>query len=204
MTHTRYSPEQLAFLKRQYQVHDTNALTDLFNETYGTDKQVSHIRACLKNHKITCGRTGRFEKGQAVWNKGMTGRPVHANSKATQFKKGCKPANQKPLGHERICSKDDCVLVKVAEKNPYTNAPTRYRYKHQVLWEQHNGPIPHGHVVIFKDGNKRNFALDNLELVNRKVLLRMNKHHYRDQDQDVKPALLSLSKLEVAIFDKQK
>ena len=33
---------------------------------------------------------------------------------------------------------------------------------HRRIWVEHNGPIPEGHQVMFKDGNKRNFAIDNL------------------------------------------
>lgn len=200
----RYTKEQLAFLRVNYKLYAVRELTELFNAQFNESRTTSSIKACLQKNGIRSGRTGRFEKGSNPWNTGKKGMPVHENAKATQFKKGSVPANRKPLGHERVCTKDDYILIKVAEPNPYTNAPTRYRHKHQVLWEKHNGPIPKGHVVIFKDGDKRNFDMDNLELVNRKVLLRMNKHHYTDAQEDVKPALLTLSKVEVAIFDKQK
>ena len=44
-----------------------------------------------------------------------------------------------------------------------------------MVWEQANGPIPKSSVVIFGDGNKTNFDLDNLLLVKRCQLVRMNK-----------------------------
>ncbi len=37
------------------------------------------------------------------------------------------------------------------------------RQLHRVIWEEAHGPIPAGHQVMFKDGNKRNFDLSNLE-----------------------------------------
>ena len=44
-------------------------------------------------------------------------------------------------------------------------------------WPILEGIIPPGHALIFKDGNKRNFALDNLELVSRAELMRRNSVH---------------------------
>lgn len=38
-------------------------------------------------------------------------------------------------------------------------------YLHHVVWEKANGPIPPGHKPAFRDGNHRNCALENLELL---------------------------------------
>jgi|PlaIllAssembly_1097288.scaffolds.fasta_scaffold00028_11 hypothetical protein len=50
-------------------------------------------------------------------------------------------------------------------------------YKHRLVWELENGPIPIGHVVHHKDGNRRNNDLSNLELLSRKAHC---KHHQAD------------------------
>ena len=113
------------------------------------------------------------------------------------------PANRKPLGHERVCSKDGYVLIKVAERNPHTGFPTRYKHKHVHIWEQAHGPVPAGQVVIFMDGDKLNFEPQNLMLVTRAQLLRLNKHGYKDAPKDIKPSVLALSKLEVQTFSIQ-
>lgn len=36
---------------------------------------------------------------------------------------------------------------------------------HKYVWEKHNGPVPPGMVVHHKDGNKLNYDLSNLELM---------------------------------------
>jgi hypothetical protein len=46
----------------------------------------------------------------------------------------------------------------------------KYRSAHTALWEAANGPVPEGHVIIFADGNRRNFALDNLLMVSKQQL----------------------------------
>jgi hypothetical protein len=60
-------------------------------------------------------------------------------------------------------------------------------YKHRIVWELENGPIPIGHVVHHIDGNKRNNALANLELVER------GKHvsHHGKERRDADPAAFS-------------
>ena len=204
MSANKYSKEQLDFLKQEYPQLPLKLLTEAFNRKFNLSKSESQIRGCLRNHKIRSGRTGRFESGSTPWNEGLKGRPVHENSKATQFKKGQAPKNAKPVGHERICKKDDYVLIKVNETNPYTGAATRYKHKHIVLWERENGSVPKDHVVIFADGNKRNFAIDNLKLVHRKLLLQLNRNNYSQQSEEVKPAMLNLSKLQVKLFEKSK
>lgn len=37
----------------------------------------------------------------------------------------------------------------------------------RVVWREHRGEIPPGHEIIFKDGNKRNCAIENLECLPR-------------------------------------
>ena len=64
-----------------------------------------------------------------------------------------------PVGTERI-ARNGYVMMKTA-------ASEEWRYKHHVIWESAHGPIPDGHVLIFGDRNRYNFAIDNLILVSR-------------------------------------
>jgi len=52
--------------------------------------------------------------------------------------------------------------------------------KHRFIWEKENGPIPHNHVLIFKDGDKNNISLENLMLVSRRELAIINKKKLLD------------------------
>lgn len=38
-------------------------------------------------------------------------------------------------------------------------------YLHHLVWQEANGPIPPGHKLAFRDGDHRNCALENLELL---------------------------------------
>ncbi len=64
-----------------------------------------------------------------------------------------------PLGTEKV-QNDGYIRVKVAE-------PSVWVFKHRLLWEEANGPIPEGHMVTFIDGDKSNFHLENLRLSTR-------------------------------------
>jgi hypothetical protein len=50
----------------------------------------------------------------------------------------------------------------------------KFKNKNQFIWEAANGPVPEGHAVIFADGDKQNFAPENLLLVSRVELGCMN------------------------------
>jgi hypothetical protein len=188
-----YTEEQVQFLRDNYQGRSVAELTALFNERFAAGKTEKQIKAFVSNRGITSGRTGQFEKGQTPWNHGVKG---YMGPNPTSFKKGQAPPNRKPLGTERICSKDGFILIKIAETNPYTGFPTRYKHKHVHVWEQIHGPVPKGHVVSFIDGDKLNCEPENLMLLTRKELLCLNLHNYKDAPAELKPSVLALAKLE--------
>jgi len=198
-----YTPEQAAFIRDNYPGRGVAELTALFNARFGAGKTERQIKTFVHNRGITSGRTGRFEKGNRPWNAGTRGQKLTGPNRGS-FKKGSAPPNRKPLGAERICKKDGFVLVKVAEKNPYTGFATRYKHKHVHVWEKSHGPVPEGKVVAFRDGNKRNCALGNLMLLSRAELLRLNRHRYKEAPGQIKPSVLALARLEVKTFQAMK
>ncbi len=126
-------------------------------------------------HHLYRGEKSRFAKGHAPQNKGLRRPGWHrGRMRETQFKKGRRPHTWHPIGSERV-SKDGIVQVKVTDgvKPAYRN----WKSKHQFLWEQANGPLPDGHLVIFKNGDNRDFALTNLELVTHREQMRRNSVH---------------------------
>lgn len=195
MKNKKYTPEQSRFLRKNYKRHSGKKLTGLFNRHFGEDKTEGQIRAYLRNHRITSGRTGCFEKDHKPWNTGTKGKGL-TSANCTSFKKGNVPLNRKPLWSERIEPKWGYIEMKVPERNPYTKAQARYKCKHVWIWEQEHGPVPKGYVVAFVDGNPLNVALDNLMLSSRAELLRMNQHDYKNQPEELKPSVLALAKLE--------
>lgn len=117
------------------------------------------------------GQQTRFKPGHKTWNKGMKG--LDLGGKATQFKPGRKPHTWRPIGTERV-SADGYLERKLTD-----TGCTRSDYVpvHRIVWRDAGRDIPPGHALVFKDGNKRNFDLDNLELVTRQELMRRNSYH---------------------------
>lgn len=104
-----------------------------------------------------------FKKGLVPHNSGkkqteFLSAEAIERSKATRFKKGHTPHNSKYDGHERI-SKEGYVEVRIS--------PGVYILKHRKIWEAHYGAIPKGYIIVFKDGNKENCAIENLEMITR-------------------------------------
>lgn len=160
----KYTPEQRAFFEKNTFGRSYRELQALFYEEFGVMLTLGQINSYIGNHKLTTGRTGRFPPGHVPANKGQKG---IRRSPATEFKKGNMPQNWKPVGTETVRS-DGYTWVKIAE-------PNKWREKHALIWEAANGPVPTGHIVLFADGNKQNIALENLMLISRAQLVRLNQ-----------------------------
>lgn len=142
---------------------------------FGFDYTHHQIKGAITRNKLNTGRTGRFEKGHATWNKGTKGL---TKANVTSFKKGQKSHNYKPVGSERI-TKDGYCEIKVSDTG------RRWKSKHVLIYEKHHGKVPRGSVVIFLDGDKRNFDIDNLHLVTRGQLAMLNKNSLIQKDADL-------------------
>lgn len=120
------------------------------------------------------GYGSRFVKGGVPANKGLRRPGWHrGRMKETQFKKGHRPHTWRPIGTEKIDS-DGYLRRKLTD--------TGYRPKdwvavHRINWAAAHGPIPKGYMVIFRDGDKRNVAIENLELISLREQMRRNTVH---------------------------
>ncbi|MCS8616357.1 HNH endonuclease signature motif containing protein [Latilactobacillus curvatus] len=107
------------------------------------------------------------------------------------FQKGLTPPKKRPIGSERT-ERDGYIKIKVAENT--------WIEKHRYIWEQmHHQSVPKGHVVIFADSNRNNFDPNNLILVNRSELVRMNKYGRVTNFKEITESNLALTKLELTI-----
>ncbi len=191
-----YTDEQTAFVHENVKGITRNELTELFNKHFNTTLKVTQMAGFMKRNGLTNGVDGRFEKGQKAWNVGMKGINFGGeNGKKTQFKKGNVPKNYKPVGTERI-NGDDYVDIKIAD-------PNKWRGKHLVIWEAANGPVPEGHAVIFGDGNRRNFELNNLLLVSRQQLAVLNTKHLIQDNSELTKTGIMVADLYLKISEKR-
>lgn len=181
----KYTQEHINYIEDNIQGCPFNDLTDRFNKRFGMKLSVDIMISLADRHGLHNGRDCRFnkgheptqfKKGHTPWNKGKKG--INTGGEATQFKPGHKPANWMPIGSERI-NGDGYVDVKVQDGQQQNN----WKGKHILIWEKHHGrSAPKGHAVIFGDGNRRNFDPENLILVSRKQLVRLNQKKLIQRD----------------------
>lgn len=163
----KYTDEMKQFILDNYKGRYNQELADLFNQKFNTNITSRTIKSYKANNKLNSGLTGKFRKGQTPHNKGKKmPKEVYEKVKHTMFAKGNVPPNHRPVGSERI-SKYGYIEVKVAE-------PNKWRLKQRVVYEEAKGKIPEGCPIIFLDGNKRNFDIDNLRCITRSELLYLN------------------------------
>jgi hypothetical protein len=155
--------------------------------------------ACRLRKGDNVGAEFRFKKGNVTWNKGMKGWSA-PGTEATQFKPGQVNGRAAqllmPIGAERI-TKDGIRQRKVRSDGP---PQARWKSVHEIIWEEHHGPRPKGCLVVFKDRNRSNLTIENLELITRAENCQRNSiHRY---PPELKQAIRKLSKLKRAIEDK--
>jgi hypothetical protein len=130
------------------------------------------------------GRASRFKRGHATWNAGMKGWKAGGRSAETRFKPGQLNGRAaqlvEPVGAYRLDPSG--ILQRKVGTKPGPNH-LRWRSVHELVWIEHNGPVPRGHVVVFRPGQRTNvleqITLDRLECITRAELMRRNSYHNR-------------------------
>ncbi len=186
----KFSDEQIEFIREIAPGRYSAEITEMVNKQFHLDLKVSQIESCKKNHNIMSGIDSRFKKGMIPYNKGKKGSmspEQYEKCKATMFKKGNIPQNHRPIGSERI-DRDGYTYIKVAE-------PNKWKLKHRLLWEEHNGPIPHKHRLIFADGNRQNICLENLILVSYAESLIMSQRELFSENAEFTKTGVNIAKV---------
>lgn len=187
----RWTDAEVAILHRDYPHQQTRLVaqslgrdeTNTYRKAYqlGLKKTAEYLAspaACRLDGKI--GSAHRFQKGQQSWNKG-THWTSGGRSPETRFKPGqlSGRARQllKPVGAVRV-NADGYLDQKVTTEG---RGGQRWKAAHRIVWERTNGPVPSGHVVVFKPGRRttklEEITLDAVELVSREELMRRNTLH---------------------------
>ena len=168
-------PEPVAnYIQKHHKGVGNKEMAERLNRKFGTSYTTKQLNAYYKNHGLNSGLTGRFEKGHVPPNKGKKGYHSPGSEKGW-FQKGHDPKNKTPIG--TIHQRGDGYLW---EK--YGPGPLDWKPHHQLVWERAYGPQPEGHVIIFKDSDKTNCDLENLELITMAESLEMTRSGLRSTD----------------------
>lgn len=198
----RFTSEEKSFLVEFVPGHSHKEIAAEFGKRFPPGVTVSQIKSAIKRYHLNTGHTGRFEKGNVSHNKGrkMTSEQYRI-AEPTMFKPGNTPPNTLPIGTE-LELPDGYLWVKI-NNVPKAKKNVNWRQKHRLLWEQNFGEIPEGYLVIFKDGDRRNFNLDNLACISKQVNLQLSRKHLRYEDAELTEAGIAVAKVVCAVYDRQ-
>ena len=173
------------------------------NEKFGTNFTKHRMQSFRAKYKIRSGCTGWYQKGHAPGNKGKKleeyvtdpERLAYVRERISVgcFKPGNVPANLRQVGD--ITTASDGYLLR--KKQMTGTQWERWEYLHRAVWEEHNGPIPEGMVVMFKDGDKTNCDISNLMLAKRVEMSVMTRKGYVFEDPDLTETALSMVRLKL-------
>lgn len=181
-----WAKTELAFLRENYPNMPTWKISEkldrpersIYNKAYelGLYKSAEFLGSNYSGRMMPGTKRGnptRFKKGHTPHNKGIKGWDSGGRSKKTRFKRGNKPQTWVPVGSEKISRKG--ILQRKISDTGY--GPRDWQSDHKLLWEKHNGPVPSGHIVVFKNGNRADIRIENLELISRAENMRRNSVH---------------------------
>lgn len=180
----KWTNEHLDFIRANQADISRRELFELLCNTFDDIDPIAtldNFKGLVLRMGLRSNRDGCFKKGQTPWNKGKTG---YMGANRTSFKKGQPSHNQRPIGSQRICSKDKYLIEKVAE-------PDVWDYKHRMLWREHYGEIPEDCVIRFIDKDRMNITIENLICVPQGANSVLNLHNRADTDNpDLNKAII--------------
>lgn len=184
----KFSEEQIEFLKNFKGEKTLKELATLLKEKYGVETiNINYFRKYLRklnvDYKYEKYNAGCFKRGFSAWNK-----EVKTGVKPRRYdKNGDVIWLEKPIGSERV-EKKGYTLVKI-------KVPNTWEYKQRVIWKEIHGEIPTNHVIIFADGNKSNFDIDNLICISKNELRQLNRYKLKKDDADLTKVGIGIVKL---------
>jgi hypothetical protein len=167
-------------IRERYPFEPTKKIADdlglsessVYNRAFamGIKKDPVYLRSTQYPPGYLGGKATQFKKGSVPANKGQKmSTEVYQKVAKTMFKKGTVPPNTQPIGtiHQRRDTGGKMYqYIKLAD--------CKWQLLNRYTWEMHNGPIPKGMVVVYKDGNYLNNDINNLLMITKKENMARN------------------------------
>lgn len=147
MVKFRYTDEHKAWLRANSKGVPYDELATRFNAEFGLDKTAHQIQGACHDHGA---HNGIYKAG---WE--------------PQTRTANKFRRHRPVGSTRL-SKDGYFVIKVAE-------PCHWELAHIAEWEKHHGKLDRRkNIIMFRDGDKAHWQIDNLMCVERRLIAIIN------------------------------
>ena len=202
----KFTDEQIKWVKENYKGIQNKELTEMLNKKFNTNFTEQQIESLKGKFGLNSGLWHKYSEEENQW--------IIDNCKGFTYDQLTKEFNKKfktNLTKKRMLNKivklnrAKDVLRTWAPKGAEKLRPDGYIYikvandewvpKHRYIYEQHYGKIPEGCIVMFLDGDKTNFELDNLCLVERKIQLLASSRGLLTTDKEINETALLLSEL---------
>ena len=160
-----YTEAEKQFLRDNIQSLTYCELTKAFNSRFGTSlNECSISDVCLKRMGIKRDHPSKFPKGRK------------------SFVYSC------PIGAERTVGEQ--TFVKVSDvpnvgRTPSKGNDPNWKEKQFIVYEQAHGAIPDNKLIVFLDKDRKNFDIENLYCVDRKVNFMMAKNGWYSTDREI-------------------
>ena len=207
---TRYPKGMYEFVRDNSWGVSSKDMAVMVNQKFGTNFTQTGMKQFRQRHGIRSGETGWYQKGHEPGNKGKKLEEyitdpdriadIRRRISATQFKKGERPANELPIGSIVVNADGYKIRKKQIEGTQWE----RWELLHRAVWEEHNGPVPEGMVISFRDSNRLNCDISNLVLMTRTENRVMTRRKLRSQDPELTDAGLAVTRLRLAAAERRK
>ncbi|WP_251854357.1 HNH endonuclease [Enterococcus italicus] len=164
-----FNDEQAKFIRDNSEGNNDLKLCEMVKDKFGvsvTRKQMANWRGNHNARSVTSLRG---------WKKGKKAGIDFKNKQKTSV----------PIGTEGIAK--GIITVKIAEN--------KWIPKQRFLYEQAFGKVQRNEVVIFLDGNNRNFDLENLKKVSRRQLAIINRKRMLTDNRELNESVVAYSAL---------
>lgn len=188
-----WTQEEIDYMNTFYSEKSTKSIAEHLGRSYSAvctiarnlklKKSEAFMNSDLSGRSnLKKGDVYRFKAGHIPWQKGKKLKEILTDDqlekvKTTWFSKGNLPHNTKSDGQITIRTNSKGVKYQFIRL-----ALGKWNHLHRHVWEEANGPIPPGSIVIFKDGNTMNAELDNLQCITKADnVIRNSINRYPDE-----------------------
>lgn len=201
MKYHKWTEEEIEYIREVYPYHTNKEIVEMVMNKFGINANTQDIQNLRQKYKFPykeVPNSGEFKKGLIPWNKGKEMREeTRKKLKRTWFQKGNITFNTLPVGSTRT-TKDGYKEIKIAEPNVWA------LYQRHLYEQAHNEKLKKEDIILFADGDKTNFDIDNLIKVNRANLLLLNRRGLIFDDPELTKTGVNISKVIEAVYKRKK